>query len=434
MARRLLAAVSLGALVALVVACNALNGAGDLAVCEGVACVELGTDVPIRDPNGVDGALASDGSAPLPDVCTNGQKACEGRTAATCVGTGWNRTPCAEQCVDGACIAWPSCRNAAGAGCATTRSCCETSAVPAGTFDRRNDSTTPATISAFSLESFEVTVGRFRAFVAAGGGTSTSPPPAGAGAHPKLPGSGWQATWNTLLPADAAALKASLQGGTWTEPAASNERKPITRVSWMLAFAFCAADGARLPTNAEWSYASAGGSEQRVYPWSSPPTSTFVSSNIAAYSCAFTAPALSCPPSVCSAGGASPCNVLQCQSLGGTCSSPPCSGCDANADIAPVGSLPAGLGRFGHFDLGGNASELVLDAIDYKGRGDKLVTPCVDCAVLMPQLPLSASKDLEVYLMGGDWNGAGANLRNDLYSTRRFNETSPQGGFRCARD
>ncbi|WP_438023210.1 formylglycine-generating enzyme family protein [Sorangium sp. So ce233] len=55
-----------------------------------------------------------------------------------------------------------------------------------------------------------------------------------------------------------------------------NEARPIRCVSWSVAFAFCAWDGGRLPTEAEWNHASAGGSEQREYPWGNAfPNSTY---------------------------------------------------------------------------------------------------------------------------------------------------------------
>ena len=76
------------------------------------------------------------------------------------------------------------------------------------------------------------------------------------------------------LPADTAALKAALKCypayQTWTDTPGSNENKAVNCVDWYTAFAFCAWDGGRMATEAEWIYAASGGSEQRYYPWSSP--------------------------------------------------------------------------------------------------------------------------------------------------------------------
>src|SRR5262245_9701876 len=46
--------------------------------------------------------------------------------------------------------------------------CCESVVVPGGTFNRTNDPAFPATVSSFRLDVYEVSVGRFRAFVDAG--------------------------------------------------------------------------------------------------------------------------------------------------------------------------------------------------------------------------------------------------------------------------
>ena len=88
--------------------------------------------------------------------------------------------------------------------------CCKSLPVPGGTFNRGYDgilykeANHPATVSDFYLDKYEITVGRFRAFVNAGLGTQKTPPAAGSGAHPKIAGSGWSSRWNARLALDTA--------------------------------------------------------------------------------------------------------------------------------------------------------------------------------------------------------------------------------------
>jgi formylglycine-generating enzyme required for sulfatase activity len=237
----------------------------------------------------------------------------------------------------------PSCKHLA-ATCRDNDDCCKSLRVPGGTFARTYDGVDfldakyPATVSDFDLDKYEVTVGRFREFVNAGLGTQESPPGQGTGAHPRLSGSGWSSAWNTKLPLNTAALKATLKCHTayqtWTDTADGNETKPVNCLDWYTAFAFCAWDGGRLPTEAEWNYAASAGSEQRYYPWSSPSTSTLIDDSYAAY-------------------------------CGGTCK------------ILNVGSKPKGDGKWGQSDLGGNAWEWTLDFTD-----GSYPMPCSDCAPL----------------------------------------------------
>lgn len=256
----------------------------------------------------------------------------------------------------------PSCAGlAATCGPAGNESCCAVAEVPGGSFyrsydvasDAHNDMGYPATVSMFWLDTYEVTVGRFRTFVEAGGiGTQANPPAAGVGAR-TLNGmanqGGWDTSWNSNLAADTAALIEAVKCGslqTWTDSPGSNENKAMNCVTWYEAFLFCAWDGGFLPTEAEWNYAAAGGDEQRAYPWSNPATSTTIDCTYANHY-------------------------------------PNQGACNGVTAIARVGSLsPKGDGRWGHADLAGNLWEWVLDWAVWPYP----TASCIDCANLASEL------------------------------------------------
>lgn len=231
-----------------------------------------------------------------------------------------------------------------------TDSCCTSLEVPGGTYYRGYDLAglgnlgSPATVSSFRLDKYEITVGRFRQFVLAGKGTQGSPPANGDGAHANIAGSGWRPVWTTSLPGDQAALIAVIKGGgsqtTWTDVAGGNESRPMNSINWYDAMAFCAWDGGYLPTEAEWNYAGAGGNQQRAYPWSDPAAALLLDSSRASYQ------------------------------DGNSCLGDGLPGCTVE-DYVRVGSKPAGNGRWGHADLAGNVFEWIFDTT--------FPPVCVDC-------------------------------------------------------
>lgn len=117
---------------------------------------------------------------------------------------------------------------------------------------------------------------------------------------------------------------------------------PLLNVNQKFAATYCASLGKRLPTLGEWLWAAGGGAEDRKYPWGAQPPS-IERFNGCDYACA----------------------RIKMEDCGGEergCTERKMAdvhGEDGYGETAPVGSFPAGAGRWGHFDLAGNAMELV---------------------------------------------------------------------------
>lgn len=285
----------------------------------------------------------------------------------------------------------PSCNGSDGAGtdCGPKfdEDCCAANAIPGGTYFRSYDGITPghldksfpATVSDFRLDRFEVTVGRFRTFV---DGYPANRPTDGDGANAHAPGSGWQAAWNAALPQDQSALVAEIScpGTTWSDVPGNGDTLPMTCVSWYVAFAFCAWDGGRLPTEAEWNYAATGGDEQLVFPFSTSPKNAYIDDTLAVYK--------------------------------------------ENTAQAVGSRSPKGDGRWGSADLAGNVNEWVLDS----WADPYFFATCVDCAYL-------SNVDDSHPIRGGSFSAPSppTSLEAAMRGYNAASDRSKYRGFRCAR-
>jgi len=283
-------------------------------------------------------------------------------------------------------------------------SCCISLPVPGGTFYRTYDvnferpsdagwpdESDPATVSAFRLDKYLVTIGRFRQFVAAWSGGWT--PAVGSGKHTHLNGgrglanSGapgtYEAGWLTTDNANVAPTDANLTSvaATWTSVIGANEMLPINSANSFEAAAFCIWDGGFLPSEAEWEFAAAGGDEQRWFPWGS--TAPGTSNKYDVYGCYYD------PSDVCG-------NL---------------------ANIAPIGSAPLGAGRFGQLDLAGDIREWTMDSFA------AYVDPCTDCTYL--------TTSISRVIRGGSFLES---ARQTTPPVRAADFATRHGeGFRCAR-
>lgn len=266
--------------------------------------------------------------------------------------------------------------------------CCASPLIEGGEYQRvdpEQNKNYSATVSDFRLDRFEVTVGRFRKFV---DGYPGNKPAAGDGAHPAIENSGWDASWP--LPESKAELVAALKCTpayqTWTDEPGASENKPVNCVSWYVGFAFCAWDEGRLPTEAEWTYAAAGGSEAQLYPWGKDEPDV----SRAVFCADYSETDQGCPNATL-------------------------------ADILKVGSKsPRGDGKWGQADLAGSLREWNLD------WHDVYPDACDDCANLETGLMSREAR-------GGDWNNDAASLTS--FIRIGYNPVDPMSwvGLRCAR-
>jgi formylglycine-generating enzyme required for sulfatase activity len=258
--------------------------------------------------------------------------------------------------------------------------------VPGATFFRSYDNVTytdksyPATLSDFRLDVYEVTVGRFRQFV-----NAYVIPADSTGKNPNdISDNGWQFPWRQDMSQDAMELKMALNcdtAPTWTDMMDANESRPINCVNWYEALAFCIWDGGRLPTEAEWNYAAAGGTDQRAFPWSDPSTSTTFDSTYAES------------------------DIF-----------------DSSHLALPVGSKSTKSdGKWNHADLASNMAEFVRDSFVSPYASGQ----CTDCATFSP--------DTTRVVRGGAYNNVTTALLSSARASTSPTTRSNQFGFRCAR-
>jgi sulfatase modifying factor 1 len=265
-------------------------------------------------------------------------------------------------------------------------SCCRALSVPTQSFTLGGSVESPtsaATVSGFSLDKYEVTVGRFRAFLSVyDDWRRAGNPVAGAARHPLIEGSGWGDDWELAESASDIASQAGVECSALTQTfTAERPELPINCVTWLEAAAFCAWDGARLPTEAEWEAAATGGDEGRTFPWGSDEPDP----SRAAYDCT---------------GDGSP--AQDC----------------AVSDILDVGSRSQGAGRWGHLDLAGNVWEWVLDWYrSYPAVAD-------DFASVAPGAYRA--------IRGSGWYSEARELRSSIRYNSAPTARRSEFGFRCA--
>jgi formylglycine-generating enzyme required for sulfatase activity len=172
---------------------------------------------------------------------------------------------------------------------------------------------------------------------------------------------------------------------------------PVNCVDWELASTFCKATNRRLPTEAEWEFATRG-SDGRKYPWGDEPPADGSRLNACGKECL--------------AWGKK--NNEEVSAM--------YAADDGFQTTAPVGSFPKGASPFGLQDVVGNVWEWAGDWYAPYGAG-------------ATDDPKGTESGSERVLRGGAWNGGDASWVRPTYRFKSSPTLRSHGiGFRCAKD
>jgi formylglycine-generating enzyme required for sulfatase activity len=183
---------------------------------------------------------------------------------------------------------------------------------------------------------------------------------------------------------------------TLGDPAKSDH--PVNCVNWDMASTYCKKNDKRLPTEAEWEYATRG-PDGRNYPWGDE---------------APTAKHLNACGTECLAWAKQ--NKVLAQFPGALYQAD-----DGFATTAPIGKFPAGRSRFGPYDVVGNVWEWVADwEGSYQAADQK-----------NPTGPETGQKRI---IRGGAWNGSFPEWLHPSFRYAQDPKSQSHGvGFRCAK-
>lgn len=171
---------------------------------------------------------------------------------------------------------------------------------------------------------------------------------------------------------------------------------PVNCVDWQMADTYCNQTGKRLPTEAEWEFATRG-PDGRIYPWGDePPTHKHLNA--------------------CGAECVAWARERE-EELGALYEAD-----DGFATTAPVGSFPLGKSKFGPEDVAGNVFEWVAD----------WGAPYTSDSQRNPKGPATGERKI---VRGGGWNGAHQNWLRPSFRFAADPQMKSHGfGFRCASD
>ena len=258
--------------------------------------------------------------------------------------------------------------------------------IPAGQFFMGSDAKEAApnqkpshnvTLTAFCMDLYEVTAKQYLACSSVGKCRRAAP----------------DVEWPNITPADKKTYSALCTLGD-----AEKADHPVNCVNWEMASTYCKNNDRRLPSEAEWEYATRG-PDGRVYPWGDE---------------APTAQHLNACGTECLAWAKQ--NKVQQQFPGALYPAD-----DGFATTAPVGKFPAGRSRFGPYDVVGNVWEWVADWEGAYQAADQKD----------PTGPESGQKRI---IRGGAWNGSFPEWLHPAFRYAQDPKAQSHGiGFRCAK-